>query len=273
MREVLDRVPDTWTTDVEVLRLGGSAIEDHGDHLVVRSPHNPGFHWGNFVLVTDPHAVDDADRWIAAFDAEFPDADHLAIGLPAEPKSGPWAAREAQVESELVLSTPDPPMRQAAPFGYAVGAFRTDEDWARAVQLDLDEPSPTGRTRDASFRTYLERLAATRAAMVQRGVAAFFGATEQATGALVARLGIVLCGALDESAQVARFQHVGTRPEHRGRGLAGHLLAVAAEWAGVHGADRWEIHVDAGTPAHRLYSSLGFAPHGTLWQVTREPEA
>ena len=271
MREVLDRVPDTWTTDVEVLRLGGSAIEDHGDHLVVRSPHNPGFHWGNFVLVTDPHAVDDADRWIAAFDAEFPDADHLAIGLPVEPERGPWAARGAQIEFELVMTASTPVPDGAAPAGYRIRPIETEQDWAAVVATDLADLGAEGADGEPisqGARLFCERRAATRSALVERGVAAFVGAFDG--DVLVAQLGIVLCGAVGDARQVARFQHVGTRQPHRGRGLASHLLGVAAHWAAARGADRWEIHVDAGTSAHRLYTSLGFTPSGTSWQITRE---
>ena len=40
-----------YRTDLALLRLGGSTIEDRGDHLVVRSPYNPTFYWGNFLLL------------------------------------------------------------------------------------------------------------------------------------------------------------------------------------------------------------------------------
>ena len=53
-------LPPGWLTDIAVLRLSGAHIEDRGDHLVVTSPDNPGYHWGNFLLVTDPQARNDA---------------------------------------------------------------------------------------------------------------------------------------------------------------------------------------------------------------------
>lgn len=267
MSGAASHVPGLWATDVEILRLGGSAIEDRGDHLVVRSPHNPGYHWGNFVLVTDPHAVDHADRWIAAFDAEFPDADHLSIGLPGEPGRGPWAAREVQVEAELVLTSGAPVPTTAEPAGYRSHPIESPDEWAAVVAMDLAELTADGQPDTDATRLFRQRRAATRSALVDRGVAAFFGASTPA--GLVAQLGIVLCGPIGEARQVARFQHVGTLAEHRGQGLASHLLGVAAQWAGHRGADRWEIHVDAGTAAHRLYTALGFVPHGMLWQATR----
>ena len=50
-------VPLSWHTDLAVLAASGSWVEEHADHLVVRTPANPSYHWGNFVLVTDPTAV------------------------------------------------------------------------------------------------------------------------------------------------------------------------------------------------------------------------
>src|SRR4051794_10284421 len=105
-------LPLGWHTDLAVRRAGGSTVEEHRDHLVVRSPDNPAFHWGNFVLVTDPVAVDDADRWVSVFEAEFPGAEHRAVGLVAEPTddSG-WYAHGLVVEHEDVLSTDTCPDR------------------------------------------------------------------------------------------------------------------------------------------------------------------
>ena len=38
-------------TDLVLLRLGGSVVEHHDDHVVVRTPDNPTYWWGNFLLV------------------------------------------------------------------------------------------------------------------------------------------------------------------------------------------------------------------------------
>ena len=78
-------LPLGWHTDLAVRRLDGSTIEEHDDHVVVRTPSNPLFYWGNFVLVTDPDTVDDADHWLAVFERTFPSAAHRAIGMAAEP--------------------------------------------------------------------------------------------------------------------------------------------------------------------------------------------
>ncbi len=77
-------------TDLALLRLGGSVVEDHGDHLVVRTPHNPTFWWGNFLLRAQVPAVADTDRWLDWFAAEFPETRHVALAFdviaPAQPR-------------------------------------------------------------------------------------------------------------------------------------------------------------------------------------------
>ena len=43
-----------WRTDLALLLAAGSEVDDRGDHLVVRTPANPGFYWGNFLLLDVP---------------------------------------------------------------------------------------------------------------------------------------------------------------------------------------------------------------------------
>lgn len=259
-------VPDAWATDVEVLRLSGAAIEDRADHVVVRSPANPGYHWGNFLLVTDPASRSAARHWIGAFDEAFPDAGYVAIALPGEPDPLPWTAAGFPAERELVLTRAHPIGAAPAPAGYRVRPLASPSDWDALVAADVVENAEHGREDDAPFREFATRQAQVRAELCGRGVAQFLGAFA-ADGALAAWLGIVLCGPLRGHRQVARYQHVGTAPAHRRRGLAGHLLGVAGGWAADHGADQWEIHVDPGTDAHRLYLGLGWRPHAAAWQV------
>ena len=64
-----------YRTDLEILRLAGSEIEDQGDRLVVRTPANPTYYWGNFYLLERPPAADEVAGLIEAFDADFPDSD------------------------------------------------------------------------------------------------------------------------------------------------------------------------------------------------------
>jgi GNAT superfamily N-acetyltransferase len=261
-------LPPGWLTDIAVLRLSGAHIEDRGDHLVITSSDNPGYHWGNFLLVTDPQARNDASRWVGLFRATFPDARYLGIGLPAEPDPAPWADLGLPVTSEEVMSTTTPPVQRPAPAGYVIHQLLTSVQWAAAVEMDIAENARNWeQPDDVSYRDFATARTRSRAEMSERGAAAFFGAFMGEE--CVSSLGIVLCGQDAEGRVVARYQSVQTAVDHRRRGLAGHLLGVAAGWAAERGAQRWVIATESDNPAGRLYRSLGFTPDSRSWEVER----
>ncbi|MCB2413134.1 GNAT family N-acetyltransferase [Demequina sp. TTPB684] len=252
-----------WATDLAVLEHSGSVIDDRGDHLVVRSPQNPDFHWGNSVFVTDTTAVNDADRWVTTFRTAFPDAGWVAIGLNRMPDDADaWPAHRLEVELDEVLSTATLPYEAPLPPGYAVRRFDRD-DWELSVARSIAENQRTGEQEAQGFERFVRAEAETRRDLSAREVGAWFGAF--ADDALVAELGIVRCGA------VARYQAVGTDEEHRGRGLASHLLGVAARWAGDHGCDQWVIVTEATNPAGRVYRRAGFEPDSGIVTAYRTP--
>ena len=73
-----------WRTDLALLEISGSVLDDRGDHVVVRTPDNPTFWWGNFLMLAGPPAdAADARRWIGAFEAEFPAAPHALAFVTA----------------------------------------------------------------------------------------------------------------------------------------------------------------------------------------------
>ncbi|MEP6815128.1 MAG: GNAT family N-acetyltransferase [Marmoricola sp.] len=258
-------LPPGWQTDVAVLRLGGAVVVEHADHIVVREPGNPRHHWGNFLLVTDGSAVDEAAHWLGRFAEEFPDAEHVALGLVAEPAAGPWEGLGLTPETDDVLSTNRLPEQRPCPEGYTARAFTTPEDWAQHLARAVRDNERTGEHERTGYRAFMAARAATRRELTERGVGAWFGAF--AGDDLVADLGIVDCG---ES--TARYQSVGTDASHQKRGLAGHLIGLAAQWAEQRGCTRWVIITEVVNPAGRLYRSLGFVPDVQNVQVYRAPK-
>ncbi len=258
--------PPGWATDLAILEHTGSAVEDRGDHLVVRTPGNPDFHWGNFLLVTDEGAVDDADRWVSTFGATFPEATWVAVGLPRMPGArDAWAAHDVDLELEDVLSTRTPPRQAPLPKGYTVRRL-TGPDWDQDLARAVADNDRTGEEDPASFLRFAQGQLQDRRDLSARDLGAWFGAF--ADGVLVADLGIVRCSA------VARYQDVTTDEAHRSHGLASHLLGVAAHWAAEGGCEQWVIVTGATNPAGRVYRSLGFAPDaGTVQAYRRPPRA
>lgn len=259
------RLPPGWQTDVAVLLLGGAVLDEYDDHLVVREPENPRAHWGNFVLVTDDGAVDDAPRWLTRFAEVFPEARHVAIGLVAPPDPAPWVSQGLEVETDDVLSAERLPEQRPCPGGYTARAFRTDDDWAQHVALAVRDNALTGDNEPEGHGIFMRARAVTRQRMAEQGRAAWFGAFRG--DEMVADLGIVDCGEA-----TARYQSVGTDADHRRRGLAGHLIGLAARWAEGKGCTRWVIITEMDNPAGRLYRSIGFAPAVQNVQAYRAPE-
>jgi len=72
-----------FRTDLALLERAGSTIEDCGDHLVVRSPSNPTFYWGNFLLLDHLPAADRVDGWLDRFETALPTARHRSFGFDA----------------------------------------------------------------------------------------------------------------------------------------------------------------------------------------------
>lgn len=254
-------------TDLAILQLGGSFIEDCDDHLIIRTPSNPEYHWGNFVFVTDPGRVDAADHWVSVFEKAFPRDRHCAVGLVTAPScpegNAAWLAAGLEIEYDEAWSTSKLPTLRPLADGCTVREMRTDDDWAQDRDLDLDD-EPDHLIADPRHRQFRQARQLARRALASTGDATFLGAFSE--DRLVAQVGIVDCGS-----GLARYQHVFTAPEHRRQGLTSHLLGVAAQWASDRGCTRWVVVAVADSDASRLYQACGFTDAERLTQAYRAP--
>jgi ribosomal protein S18 acetylase RimI-like enzyme len=256
-----------FRTDLMVRRLAGGTIDDRGDHLVVRTQENPGFYWGNFMLLTALPAGAAMDAWITEFRREFPDVGHIALGIdgtlfPDPPDIPP--ATGLEVDLGVVLTGTTPPTHGPTADGLVVRPLRSAHDWReelrlRRAELVEDGPLPPGHTE------YILRRTAESVLLAERGRAAYFGAFE----------GDRLCsvvGIASDGRGVARYQNVATRAEFRRQGLASRLVAEAGAYAVASmGAELLVIVADHGSDAARLYASLGFTPVEAHLGLTAPP--
>ncbi|MGH3165131.1 MAG: hypothetical protein ACRDN0_04445, partial [Trebonia sp.] len=206
-----------YRTDLTNRILEGSVVEDRGDHLVIRSPDNPTFWWGNFLLIPELKPGQ-AAGWLERFAAEFPDAGHVVIGVDEtdsaaiDPAELIAAGLELSSNTVLTAGGLKPPPR---PNTEAV--FRTldgDDDWRQAARLRAAVSEGMAGSDPEFLRARLQG----ERAMIEKGGGSWFGAFLD--GELASQLGIVP----DASTGLARYQNVETRPSARRRGLAGTLV-------------------------------------------------
>jgi len=256
-----------WRTDLMMLTLQGSTVTDRGSRLVVRTPINPAFQWGHFILHQHPPVVGDAERWLAEFAAEFPHAEHVALGVDGtEGVTGAvdeLIGRGLPPELSTVMTAasvrePPRPNRDAV-----YRPLESDQDWAAAVDVAAANHDGEDQPDYRRFETVRMR---TRRTLAESGRGAWFGAFLD--GQLLTTLGIFTDGS-----GVARFQSVNTVPSARGLGLAGTAVYHAARYGlDELGAQTLVIIADPDHVAARVYRSLGFAHRETQVQFAREPQ-
>jgi ribosomal protein S18 acetylase RimI-like enzyme len=254
-----------FQTDLMLRRLAGASIDDRGDHLVVRTPDNPTFYWGNFLLIEPPRPGSSA-HWLDVFAREFPDAQHVAIGVdgvdgvPGDVSE--LLAAGLVLETSVVL-TAQQLRPTAVPAGVEVRPLVSDDDWQQMVdvRLEIDEDQPPGH------REFVERKAREAQRLMLAGHGEYFGALVD--GVVRASLGVVTDGH-----GLARYQSVETHPDHRRKGLARAMLGAAAETALTRLRARTLVIVaDPDYVAIDLYRGLGFAETERQVQLQRAPSA
>jgi len=254
-----------YRTDLAVRRLAGSQVIDHGDHVVIRTPANPTFWWGNFVLIAEPIAAGGIVAARALFERAHPGASHLAIGVDgtdgAAGASAELAASGIEVDTLEVLAASAPLAAGRAGAGAEIRELAGEADWAALRSLRLDVARDERRVTPGHAE-FLERSLVDQRRLAATSRSWSFGAFVD--GRLRSSLAIVIA---DE--RVARYQAVETHPEHRRKGLAGALLRTAAARAQRAGARTLVIVADPDGPAIGLYRSLGFVARERQVQLFR----
>ena len=241
-------------TDLALLQRTGSLVEDRGTHLVIRTPANPTYWWGNFILLARPPVPGGEREVVGAFHTEFPDADHVSIGIDGLEDPGDLQAwRDAGLEVEVAtVLTAQKLVQPLAPIADAeVRALESEEDWEQRARLG-HVLYPT--SSEESYLTFARAKNAQEQALAGadgRGGARF--------GAFVDGVLVSTAGVFVTEPGVARFQTVETHPDHRRQGIG----AAVVHAAGRHAlesldVERLVIVADTDDDAIRIYRRLGF---------------
>ena len=272
----LDDLRPGWRSDF-ILHRHGAVVTERADCLVVRTPANPNFYWGNFLLL--PQAPLDAElaHWMDRFDEEItrlqPASQHVALGIngaPAGEALPTWVGAGFELMFTAVLQLRPGqlrPLQRTARGDVQVRPLDLAHELEAAVALQCAdavgfEPTHYERHRRAQMQRY--------ARMAEAGEALWFGAW--CNGVLAADCGLMRDGpqpgAQPGAGQggLGRFQHVSTHPLWRRRGLCSTLVHEVSRFGfETWGLARTLMCADPEDVAIGIYESLGFERIDREW--------
>ena len=246
-----------YRTDMIFHTFDGEII-DRGDYLVLRTPSNPGFYWGNYLLFSQPPQVGDVLKWRKLFAQEIgnpPETEHQVFGWDSpggeEGIVDPFLQAGFRLERNVVLTSSEPRSPSRPSSLVTIRALHTEADWEQALENQVI-------CREAEFdedeyREYRKGQMERYRNMVAAGLGDWYGAFVDQR--LVADLGLFYDKGL------ARYQTVQTHPGFRRRGIAGTLVYSAGRQSMAnYGLHTLVIVAEQASNAARLYESLGFKP-------------
>jgi ribosomal protein S18 acetylase RimI-like enzyme len=242
-----------------IFRAHEGSIVDRGAYCVVRTPQQPSYFWGNYLIFPQPPAPAAVREWDELFAREFadqPDSSHRcytwearALSDPAEPAAVQAFERAGyDYDVSLILATSsvrEPPHPNHA-FRYR--PLASEADWQQLLVLQAQS-----RDEDFAEAAYLEflrlRVAHWRE-LVAQGHGLWLGAFEGER--LVADAGLFW------QADLGRFQNVETAEAYRRRGVCGTLIHELCRIGLARGLRELVMEADESYHAARVYESLGF---------------
>jgi ribosomal protein S18 acetylase RimI-like enzyme len=251
-----------FRTDLALARLAGSEVEDHGEYVAVRTPDNPDYYWGNYLLLPHAPTADEVPEWEALFARTFPQCRHRSYGVATAHGTrddlAAFAAAGLETDASSVMTAtavhePPRPNREAT-----YRRLTGDEDWAQQLELwsaGEEEAAPD----------FVRAKVAAERRMAESGTGAWWGAF--VGDRLLSSMGLFAA-----SPGLARFQQVQTHPDARGRGLAGTLVHRVSRYGFEDlGATTLVMVADPEYLAIRVYRSVGFEDTETQLQAQRRP--
>jgi ribosomal protein S18 acetylase RimI-like enzyme len=244
-----------YMTDLFFPAFDGEII-DRGEYQVIRTPLNPDFYWGNFLLFPSAPLDNDLTLWQELFSREIgnpPEVKHKVFGWDSP--SGELGCAEKfkeegfRLNQNAVLESSQPNSPPNTSLEVEIRTLTNDSDWEKAS--DNQKACWPEEVIDPDHLSFMDRQMDRYRRMTESGLGDWYGAF--LGDRLVADLGLF------HNHEIGRFQMVETHPDFRRRGIAGKLVIEAGRQAlQKFGLRKLVIVAEENSGAQRLYQSLGF---------------
>ena len=253
-----------YLTDAIFHQLNGEMV-DRGEYYLIRTPSNPTFYWGNFLLFKSEPTAGCIDHWLTIHRAEFGDSpSHTTIGWDSDAQgdTSDFEALGFQLHENIVLSLPGPPLPVKTNPALELRKLNGERDWQESIDLQVNEGFEG--ENEASYRIFKTDQMANYRLNQERGRGHWWGAFLNDT--LVGDMGLFF----DEAKKVGRFQNVTTAQPHRRIGVCTSLLNhIIRETQTDPHLEHLVIVTEHGSIAEKIYRSLGFQKAGLQFGLCR----
>jgi ribosomal protein S18 acetylase RimI-like enzyme len=246
-------------------------LEPKEGYTVVRTPSNPHYWYGNYLLLPKPPETGDYDRWMQWFATAFP-------VTPSSHRVFQWDNTDAEagehqefLDAGFELSSTDvltartltPPASLHQTID--IRPVDVEQEFEHLCHLweDIHSSVKDGEV-SASHSEFVRQRIRSYLPLLEAGHGQWWGAWHE--GRLVADLSLFF------SDELGRFQNVGTHPSVRRQGICRTLVYTTAAKALAERPDRTlVILAESDSAAGRIYRSLGFSQTETVVDLFRPP--
>ena len=242
-------------TDLIFSKFSGKVI-NRENFILIQTPENPGYHWGNYIIFAAPPRAGDYSKWLQIFKEEFSyykEFRHMVFTWESK-KPDPGQHKEFiengfELDEGIVLATKELQVPRKFNSQIKVKKILEDKQWLEVLNLQVlcAHSSFAG----PEFEKFKEKQMLQYRIMSEKGMGFWFGAYFQ--DKLVGDLGIFF------EKDLARYQNVFTHPKFRRQGICQTLIYNSAQIAlEEFGVDTLVMEADADYHAAKIYQSLGF---------------
>jgi Acetyltransferase (GNAT) domain len=263
-----------YRTDLFICAFDG-IVTDRGRYIVVRTPSNPGFWWGNFLLYPDAPDARAAGNghdgaWLDDHAREIPGSKAILLawdcpdGTTGEVE--PFLREGFALDEGCILTATSANLKRPPKYAADVEVIEIHDEaqWGDAVDALTNAFAPKRSGSLADLRDFVVKQCTRYRAMQERGLGQWYGAVVD--GEMAAALGIV------RDRELGRFQLVGTDPKFGRRGVCSTLVHDAAQLAlAKPGLETFVMAADATYHAAKVYESVGFHATERLIALLKKP--